>query len=124
MMKELSSRGRLLLVFSLATAFAAGAPSRGSGQSEPGSPLRILSITPRGAEVPSGRQIVIQFDRKVVPVGRMERRADEIPITIEPPLACEWRWLDTSSLACQLQEDDACRPATRYRLTVRPGIRT
>jgi len=121
MIKELSSKSRLLLVFSLVAAFTAGAPSRGSGQSEP---LRILSITPRGAEVPPGRQIVIQFDRKVVPVGRMERRADEIPVGIEPPLACEWRWLDTSSLACQLQEDDAFRPATRYRLTLRPGIRT
>jgi hypothetical protein len=54
----------------------------------------------------------------------MERRADEIPITIEPPLACEWRWLDTNSLACQLGESDAFRPATQYRLTVRPGIRT
>jgi hypothetical protein len=111
-MKELSLRGRLLLVFSLVTAFTAGAPSRGSGQSEPGSPLRILSITPRGPEVPPGRQIVIQFDRKVVPVGRMERTAAEIPVGIEPPLACEWRWLDTSSLACQLQETDAFHPAT------------
>lgn len=124
MIQELSSRGRSLLVTSLVTALTAGAPSRGSGQSEPGSPLRILSITPRGTEVPPGRQIVIQFDRKVVPVGRMERRADEIPIAIEPSLACEWRWLDTSSLACELQEAEAFRPATRYRLTVRPGITT
>ncbi len=122
--KEPGSRGRLLLVYSVVAAFTAGAPSRGSGQSESGSPLRILSITPRGAEVPPGRQIVVQFDRKVVPVGRMERRAEEIPIDIEPSIACEWRWLDTSSLACQLQEDDSFRPATKYRLTVRPGIRT
>ncbi len=118
-MNKLSSRGRLLLAV---TAFTVGAPIPASAQSEP--PLRILSITPRGPEVPPGRQIVIQFDRKVVPVGRMERRADEIPITIEPALACEWRWLDTSSLACQLDEADLFRPATRYRLTVRPGIRT
>ena len=121
MVKVLSSRCRLPLVYSLVAAFTAGAPFLGSGQSES---LRILSITPRGAEVPPGRQIVIQFDRRVVPVGRMERTAEEIPVRIEPPLSCEWRWLDTSSLACQLGEDDAFRPATRYRLTVAPGIAT
>jgi hypothetical protein len=36
-------------------------------------PLRITSITPSGSNVPPGRQIVIQFDRPVVPIGRMER---------------------------------------------------
>ena len=74
MVKELSSYGRLSLVCALAAAFAAGAPASGSGQS--GSVLRILSITPSGTDVPPGRQIVIQFDRKVVPVGRMERAAE------------------------------------------------
>jgi len=87
-------------------------------------PLEILSITPAGEDVPPSRQIVIQFDRPVVPVGRMERDAGELPISIEPPLRCEWRWLNTSALACRLGEDEALRPATRYTLTVQPGIRT
>ena len=65
-------------------------------------PLRILSITPGGEDVPPARQIVLQFDRPVVPVGRMERDADELPITIDPPLECEWRWLNTSALACRI----------------------
>ena len=84
--------------------------------------LRITSITPSGTEVPPGRQIVFQFDRPVVPVGRMERTALEIPIRIDPPLRCEWRWLDTSALACQLGEDDALKPATHYTISVQPGI--
>jgi len=54
----------------------------------------------------------------------MERDAGELPISIEPPLRCEWRWLNTSALACRLGEDEALRPATRYTLTVQPGIRT
>jgi uncharacterized protein YfaS (alpha-2-macroglobulin family) len=74
--------------------------------------------------VPPGREIVIQFDRKVVPVGRMERSAAEIPIDIQPPLACEWRWLDTSALACQLGEADTFHASTRYVVKVRPGIKT
>ena len=96
----------------------------GGIQVESSGPLRVSSITPHGDEVPPGRQIVFQFDRNVVPVGRMERTADEIPIVITPALDCEWRWLNTSALACQLGEKDAFRPATRYEITVRPGIET
>ena len=86
-------------------------------------PLQLLRITPEGEDVPPGRQIVFQFNRPVVPVGRMERSASEIPITIQPPLACEWRWLNPSTLACQLGEKTALAPATSYRITVNPGIR-
>jgi alpha-2-macroglobulin len=85
--------------------------------------LRITGVTPSGANVPEGRQIVIQFDRAVVPIGRMDRTAAEIPIVIEPALACQWRWLDRSALACQLGDDDAFTPATRYAITINPGIR-
>ena len=81
-------------------------------------PLELLSVTPAGEDVPPGRQIVFQFDRPVVPIGRMDRDPSEIPITIEPPLECEWRWISTSALACQLGEDGAMVPATRYVLNV------
>ncbi len=86
--------------------------------------LRIVRITPAGEDVPPGRQIVIQFNRPVVPLGRMDRTRDEIPIEIEPGCNCEWRWLNTSALACQLGEKDALRAATRYKITIRPGIKT
>ena len=97
-------------------AFDSGDFNAGTG------PLEILRVTPAGDDVPAGRQIVIQFDRPVVPVGRMARRGDEIPVTVEPALDCEWRWLNTSALACQLGEKASLRPATRYRVLVRPGI--
>jgi alpha-2-macroglobulin len=84
--------------------------------------LHIRRITPDGVDVPAGRQVVFQFDRPVVPVGRMERKASEIPIEITPALNCEWRWLNTSALACQLKEADALTPATRYQVSVAPGI--
>src|SRR5690606_29594350 len=54
----------------------------------PGEPLRVTRITPAGQNVPAPRQIVIQFDRAVVPLGRMDRRADELPVEIEPALDC------------------------------------
>ena len=49
---------------------------------EPSGPLMLRSITPPGEDVPPGRQIVFQFDRPVVPIGRMDREAGEVPITI------------------------------------------
>ena len=90
---------------------------------EPAS-LRIVRITPAGQDVPTGRQIVFQFDRAVVPVGRMERSASEIPIVISPGLNCQWRWLNTSALACQLDEKSTLTPATRYDIAVHPGIKS
>ena len=72
-------------------------------------PLRLTSMVPSGDNVPASRQLLFQFDRPVVPIGRMERRPDELPIEIEPALACDWRWIDPSALACQLGDDTAMR---------------
>lgn len=88
------------------------------------SDLEILNITPTGEDVPAARQIVINFNQPVVPVGRMDRKSSEIPVTITPALKCEWRWLNTSSLACQLDEHNALQPSTRYTVVIRPGIKT
>ena len=85
--------------------------------------LNIARITPTGADVPPGRQIVFQFNRAVVPVGRMERNASEVNITISPETDCQWRWLDTRVLACRLDQADALKPATRYDIVVNSGIK-
>jgi len=85
--------------------------------------LRVIRITPTGQDVPPGRQLVFQFDRAVVPLGRMERKASEIPVVISPAINCQWRWLNTSALACQLDEKSSLSPATRYRVTLNPGLK-
>jgi hypothetical protein len=87
-------------------------------------PLALTRIKPTGKDVPAGRQIVFQFNQPVVPVGKMERDATEIPITIEPTVLCQWRWLNTSALACQLGDKTALQSATRYQITIKPGIKT
>ena len=87
-------------------------------------PLQILNITPAGDDVPAGKQIVFQFNRPVVPVGAMDRKASEIPITIEPGVKGNWRWLNTSALAYILDDDSSLKPATRYEILVNPGIMT
>lgn len=87
-------------------------------------PLKIIRITPKGFDVSEDRQITFQFNQPVVPVGKMKREASEIPITIQPAVDCQWRWLNTSALACQLTQANALKPATHYRITVEPGIET
>lgn len=87
------------------------------------SPLKLVRITPSGDDVPAGQEIVFQFDRPVVPLGRMERDAAEIPIDLAPALNCQWRWLNPSALACRLDKKDRLRPATRYSIRVQPGIK-
>ncbi len=84
--------------------------------------LRITRITPAGANVASSREILIEFDRPVVPLGRMDRTAEELPIEISPPPPCQWRWLDPRTLACRLGDGAALDPATRYELVLHPGL--
>ena len=98
-------------------------PTVGPAQDPGGAPLRVTSVTPSGTNVPPGGRIVLQFNRPVVPIGRMSRDAAGIPIEITPALACQWRWIDPSALACQLDEDRSFAPATRYDLTFLPGLR-
>jgi hypothetical protein len=86
--------------------------------------LSIQRITPNGDDIETGSQIVIAFNKPVVPLGRMERKADEVPVTIMPALPCQWRWLDPQTLACQLPDDGTLQAATRYTVEVRPELMT
>ncbi len=88
------------------------------------SALKIIRIMPAGKDVPAKRQIIFKFNQPVVPIGRMERKRSEIPISINPAVKCEWRWLNTSSLACQLSNKTKLKYATRYEVIVRPGMKT
>ncbi len=108
--------GALILCLALTGGWGAEAAA-GAGA------LGISGITPSGADVPAGRQIVFEFDRPMVPLGRMGRSAAEIPVSIDPPLACQWRWITSASLACRLDEQHAMAPSTRYTVRMEPGIR-
>ena len=110
----------LLIILSTSTLFAAFDSAEFNRQN---GAIKVIGITPSGADVPVAREIVIHFNRPVVPVGRMERRPAEVPVKIDPPLACDWRWLNTASLACQLSEKEAMTPATTYTVKIRPGLK-
>ncbi|MBF0101866.1 MAG: large extracellular alpha-helical protein [Desulfobacterales bacterium] len=88
------------------------------------SEFKVLRVIPTGQDVPAARQIVIQFNQPVVPLGRMQRSSEEIPISITPELKCDWMWLSPDSLACNLGNDSALKPATKYHMEIRPEIKT
>ncbi len=94
-----------------------------SGPENSPKPLEIINITPSGEDVPAGRQITSKFNRPVVPVGRMERDASEIPIEIKPEVKGQWRWLDTTTLPLMLDEYNTLSLATHYKITINPGIK-
>ncbi len=85
-------------------------------------PLTMLRITPEGDDVAATRQIVLEFNRPVVAVGNMSRTADEVGITLSPPVNCQWQWLNTSSLSCNLDDKEALKLATTYTMTITPRI--
>jgi alpha-2-macroglobulin len=86
-----------------------------------GTELKVLRAVPEGQQVPPpGRQIVITFDRAVVPVGAMSVATAPV---ITPAVNCQWHWLDPRSLACELNEKQALAAATQYTVTVKAGIR-
>lgn len=83
-----------------------------------GDDLSIRRISPSGTDVEPGQELTIQFDRDMVELGDMSRDSDELPVEISPDPGCQWRWLDTSQLACRLPEQHRFAPATHYTVTV------
>lgn len=83
-------------------------------------PLAVSWMTPQGTGVQPVDKIVFQFNQPVVALGKMEREASEIPIRIKPALACEWRWMNQSALACFLSAQNGMKAATAYEITILP----
>ena len=87
-------------------------------------PLKVDLILPSGKDIERTNQITFKFNQKVVPLGRMERKDSEIPISITPKVKCYWRWINRSTLACQIGSKSPLTLATKYKLRVGPGFKT
>lgn len=79
----------------------------------------LLRISPSGENVSETRQVVFEFNGEVAPLGRMERDQAEVPVTIEPTVECQWRWLSRNTLACQLGKGTELSLSTTYYLQLR-----
>ena len=83
-------------------------------------PLAIAMVKPEGAEQSDVNQVVIIFNKKMVPLGDMEKSAQDLPVSISPDPNCHWRWLNTTTLACWL--DEVLPGSTEYTVRVGAGI--
>lgn len=110
---------RILLAAFMSVVFMLPVHSAGA---EGQKPLEIIRFTPDGDNVPEARQLAFTFNRPVVPLGRMERTAEEVHVTITPALDCAWRWKDSSTLLCQLGDGKETKLSTKYTVTMQPGI--
>lgn len=93
-----------------------------------GAPVLAAAIpAPDSVSVPTDADILLVFDRPVIPLTQVQGDASqsslkELPVKIFPELSGRWRWLGTTT--AQFHPDKGLTPATRYTVTVPPGIRT
>jgi hypothetical protein len=124
----------LVLFVCIAGLAAADSP----GIVTPSGAVQVLRITPDGDTYSYQRQIIVQFDRPMVVLGAAPPRLESVPVEIAPAPVCNWHWVNTSSLACELGErgggaataarwgyqveQGGLAPATTYSVKVKAGI--
>ncbi|MXZ44016.1 MAG: hypothetical protein F4Z01_03435 [Gammaproteobacteria bacterium] len=111
---------RLIIAIFLTCFYCTGALAQGN---LPGKPLKIRAIYPSGEEVSASDRITIEFNQNIVALGASMFVDDVVPIDIEPAVDCEWNWVKLNTLQCELPVDTDLDSATRYKVTVRPGIK-
>ena len=82
-----------------------------------GNQLEVVSVTPSGDEVPVTRgEIIIEFNKTMVPLGQTDKDLSDVPVEIEPALQCTWRWKSATQLTCT--HSDFLRYTTSYSITI------
>lgn len=110
---------RLIIAMLLVCFYSIGSLAQGN---LPAKPLKIRSINPSGEEVELSDRITIEFNQNVVALGASMFVDDIVPVDIEPAVDCEWNWVKLNTLQCELPINADLDGATRYKVTVRPGI--
>ena len=114
----MTTKFRLLILFGLLSCGLFVQPE------ETEKPLKVRAIYPVGTEILTKDQITIEFNQNVVALGASIFVDDVVPIAIEPELDCEWNWVKLNTIQCDLPVDSELAPATKYTVTVSPGIQS
>ena len=110
---------RSMLVVLLSVCFCVATQAQSSTKDKP---LKIRAVYPTGEQVATRDRITIEFNQNIVALGASMFVEDVVPIDIEPAVECEWNWVKLNTLQCELPVDDDLEAATRYTVTIRPGI--
>lgn len=83
--------------------------------------LKIIRITPSGKNIDNLQQIVIEFNQDIVKLGQ---NTDVIAkfLKITPNVNCNFLWLGSKVLACNINQKDALKKATKYTITIMEGL--
>jgi uncharacterized protein YfaS (alpha-2-macroglobulin family) len=85
-----------------------------------GGELAVVVARPQGRAQGTPRPAVT-FSKPIVAMGMVEAGAPPVPITIEPKLEGEWRWLGSATV--ELQPKGLVPYATAFKVTVAKGLR-
>jgi alpha-2-macroglobulin len=80
---------------------------------------KVAEIIPRGDIEEKPAQILIRYTEPVVALGKMTRDARELAVEITPEVNCDWRWIDRSTLACQISGLKPLETAVTYSVKVK-----
>lgn len=85
-------------------------------------PLTVLRHSPEG-ELQTIHKVSLTFSAAMVSLSSVEKVSGaEIPVTLEPHLDGEWRWLDTRTL--QFLPESPSKRSTVYTIRTKEGIRS
>ena len=103
------------------TAFPPPEPAQAADGETAGEALRIERFAPQG-DIDRARLISLTFSQPMVDIGAHAEQPTP-PITVEPAVDGQWRWLDTYSLVFE-PNTDALPMATEYTVTVDDSLRS
>ena len=83
--------------------------------------LQVLLVRPNAKNVADVQQLSVTFSRPMVPLGDFEKLGQGFHIEVSPKVDCAWRWLNTTTIGCQLNQP--LPPSNAYQITVPAGTK-
>lgn len=85
------------------------------------SDVQVLLVRPNAKDVADVQQISVTFSKPMVPLGDFEKSAKDFKIDVTPKVDCGWRWLNTTTISCQLPR--ALPASNAYDISIPSGLR-
>ncbi len=81
--------------------------------------VKVTNIYPNGESVENISQIIVQFDKNID--SSLGQVITNFPIIISPEINCNWQWLNSSTLSCNISTNSKLQLATTYSINIKKG---